>query len=673
MDAMTRAQGMVKQTRKHLKESRGMLQQKGPATSKRSEMIQLRAREKNLRDMLRALDAIEQLKAVPDQLESLVGDKRFLQASLLLIRSLRAINNQDLLVVGALTELRSYLRGQLDTLADILIEELQNHLYLKSFYTRTRWTAYQAGQTECESRQARTGHTTDTSALATVPKTPYDLEDDSLSFLADPTIHEEAQRKGDSRLSRFLTSLALKPSVDPTLHVTDEELVQASTSIHRRAGTATSVNLPADAPTAASPEADSFAYVEMLLESLTTLGRLGYAIDVTTQRLPSELFGVVETVIEEVGERAEIRKVQGIAAKRPKSMQLTEDDDARPASVVLQKTNHDRGNHFRAQIAGLQGSEENSETLKDLFWTTCSKIGAVVEGHRAVYEIVTRITMRGNYRDSSGPNAERSVLVVPLDDIVKPIQAEMRTLVHDYLTDRDRGSSVNRKPLMPINEILREGKVARDKSQVSVPRMIRMRPWLTPIPPGPVQVLRYRSRSRARALQSCSQRDFASIFAWSRSGTRVSWSAERRDLFWYRSTSGGAASYAAGHSQSFQCRHSIPTLLGLYPPSARAGAKPGRDRRGELWNLYGRVCRQGVPAAIGGQGHFAVPAGCRWLSSLHSRPFLERVFTISDREVRNGRHGARHHPLQDDGICAIPQRRLQSPRHQLDRSILSTL
>lgn len=150
MDAMTRAQGMVKQTRKHLKDSRGMLQQNGPATSKRSEMIQLRAREKNLRDMLRALDAIEQLKAVPDQLESLVGDKRFLQASLLLMRSLRAINNQDLMGIGALAELRSYLRGQLDTLADILIEELQSHLYLKSFYTRTRWTAYQAGQIECE-------------------------------------------------------------------------------------------------------------------------------------------------------------------------------------------------------------------------------------------------------------------------------------------------------------------------------------------------------------------------------------------------------------------------------------------------------------------------------------------------------------------------------------------
>lgn len=48
------------------------------------------------------------MKQVPDQLESLIGDKRFLQASLILVRSLETINKPELREIGALSDLRSY-------------------------------------------------------------------------------------------------------------------------------------------------------------------------------------------------------------------------------------------------------------------------------------------------------------------------------------------------------------------------------------------------------------------------------------------------------------------------------------------------------------------------------------------------------------------------------------
>lgn len=500
VDALARAQTIVKSTKKQLKESKALLAGSSPAAikstsgkmialnggNKRAEMVTLRGREKTLRDMLKTLDAIEDLKQIPDRLENLIGDKRFLESALILTRSIKKINKPEMMAVGALAELRAYLRSQLGTLTDILVEELHNHLYLKSFYTQNRWSAWQPNQTE-------------------FPKTAYDLEEVTAWLVDDDALSQSVEapttRKGgpgSSRLSRFLTSLAIKPSVDSSQEFTDEDLLKTSRPIFSLTSTrgnnsttgrgeghasASSVNalvggagkedrmLPVR-----NPELDSFAYIEMLLESLAILGRLGYAVEVTIQRMPTELFGVVEATIEEVGERMELRKLQGgSSSKRPQSMHLStgEEDEAGVgigigAIEAMKNTTggDERGGQFRAQISALQGNEADSDTLKDLFWTTCSKINAIAEGHRVLYEIIQRITMRGTYRDTSGPNLDRTTMVTPLEDIVRPIQLEMRTLLHDYLTDRDRGSSMNRKPLMSINEILRDGgSIARDRNQ----------------------------------------------------------------------------------------------------------------------------------------------------------------------------------------------------------------
>jgi exocyst complex component 4 len=54
----------------------------------------------------------EHLRSVPDTLESLISEKRLLQAAVLLVRSLKLIHKQDMLDIGALSDLRSYLNAQ---------------------------------------------------------------------------------------------------------------------------------------------------------------------------------------------------------------------------------------------------------------------------------------------------------------------------------------------------------------------------------------------------------------------------------------------------------------------------------------------------------------------------------------------------------------------------------
>lgn len=57
-------------------------------------------------------DVSERLRLVPDVLESLISEKRLLQAAVLLVRSLKTIKNQDMLDIGAVADLRAYLIGQ---------------------------------------------------------------------------------------------------------------------------------------------------------------------------------------------------------------------------------------------------------------------------------------------------------------------------------------------------------------------------------------------------------------------------------------------------------------------------------------------------------------------------------------------------------------------------------
>lgn len=54
----------------------------------------------------------EHLKSIPDVLEALISEKRLIQASVLLVRSLKLINKPDMQEVGAVSDLRGYLTGQ---------------------------------------------------------------------------------------------------------------------------------------------------------------------------------------------------------------------------------------------------------------------------------------------------------------------------------------------------------------------------------------------------------------------------------------------------------------------------------------------------------------------------------------------------------------------------------
>lgn len=225
------------------------------------------------------------------------------------------------------------------------------------------------------------------------------------------------------------------------------------------------------------------------------------------QRLQGEIYTLVECTLDEVEERTEESKRVSLFSaaslgRRSEGGYIFVANDPTgiidgvvpsiPTKGILLRTSSLR-------LAALESSTKqvDQEALKDFFWTLYSKLDAVTQGLRVVWEVSNRIGsvcysfakqlhinllfQRKDFKDSSGakPGA-----LFPLADVWLPIQAEVcsavifinkmpsdsqiRTLLHDYLTDEEQSSVAGRNPISSINEILREGRFTRDKQKVRV-------------------------------------------------------------------------------------------------------------------------------------------------------------------------------------------------------------
>ncbi|KAF1851048.1 uncharacterized protein K460DRAFT_302772 [Cucurbitaria berberidis CBS 394.84] len=151
-----------------------------------------------------------------------------------------------------------------------------------------------------------------------------------------------------------------------------------------------------------NPEADTFQYIRLVIEALNKMGRLDEAIDTIEQRLPVELFKVVEKSNNEVAQRHPSILRAYAARKGGKSKTEIESDDIR------------------------------STLLKDLLWTLYARFEAIAESHRAVHDVVAGIVRREGLSSSSG------TLTRGFKELWKLYQSEMRSILHDYLaTDGD--------------------------------------------------------------------------------------------------------------------------------------------------------------------------------------------------------------------------------------------
>ncbi|PCD37772.1 hypothetical protein AU210_006268 [Fusarium oxysporum f. sp. radicis-cucumerinum] len=277
--------------------------------------------------LVQTLNELDDLRAVPDQLEARISEKRFLTAVEVLQNALRKLRKPELDDIGALTDLRSYLANQETALMDILVEELHEHLYLKSPYCQERW------QSLAKTQGAVTEGFGDIKPIA-----PFHVILDAIDV--DKTVREDPMK---------------------------------------------------------NPEADTFYYVGLLVESLNRLGRLQNAVETLKQRLPVELFTIVNETINEVDQR-------------------------HPSSL--------RGGSARGDglhVYGTRETQMRADVIYDLLWSLYGKFEAIGEGHRVFHESI-KVLIR---REGAGNN---SALLGSFKELWNLYQNEIRSLLHNYVT-----------------------------------------------------------------------------------------------------------------------------------------------------------------------------------------------------------------------------------------------
>ncbi|KAI7857397.1 Sec8 exocyst complex component-specific domain-containing protein [Circinella umbellata] len=327
---------------------------KGELLEKRTDLLNMWHKSEQHKEMLNLLETIEEIRSTPEKVERMMNSKHVLSAAELLIQSTHTVNSEDMKQIGALDDLRRTLEGQKNTLYDLLIEELHNHLYLKSSFCDNRWSAYVPEQ-------------------QSLPKS--DLKPRSFTSVTQGNVDLDVD---DSEENMFAVD-------ENAILVEDIEK---------------------------NPETDSYYYMEIIMESLAMLGEIPPAMETVKERLPLEIHRLVDKTISEV-------------------------EDRRSAANKKEKIDRQSGDALDIYCLDRANNESKTEILKDLLWTLYSKLEAILRGFRFTETCARRIKKRLiAAREFDG--TQDTFRIYHFHEIWRPVQAEVRTLLQDYLSSQDR-------------------------------------------------------------------------------------------------------------------------------------------------------------------------------------------------------------------------------------------
>jgi exocyst complex component 4 len=201
-----------------------------------------------------------------------------------------------------------------------------------------------------------------------------------------------------SQLQRYLHYLASKPSVDPLLSgpkSLDDAGEPSSPAIPASFAPPSpmlnsSSNTPQSQAAKLNPELEPFSYIEALFESLACLDKTSEALDIIAQRLPVEIYNLVEATVEEVDERNP-QQAYGMSTSRGQPTLV------RRGSTISYSPRIGSSQLTKPGFAKASSAEAREELLRDLFWTLYSKLDAVMQGFRVAFEVSVRISEVRSY------------------------------------------------------------------------------------------------------------------------------------------------------------------------------------------------------------------------------------------------------------------------------------
>ncbi|KAI7829231.1 Sec8 exocyst complex component-specific domain-containing protein [Kickxella alabastrina] len=349
-DKIQGASGSVNHVKNNLQKVRRMI------LEERGSLDQLYTKSNQLGAIVSILDRFEEVKKFPEELSGYVREKKFLIAANKLVQNMQFVFDPELNPIEALLGLRHQLEKEKSELLKMIIDELHNHIYLKSPY--------------CERKMGVEGEDDD------------DEVPDSSSSGGNVGMKAQANKPGDASGARPRVKGSRK---------------------NKRAATA------AGAGDDENPETDSFAYVEMLLESLAALDNTNEAMQEIKSSINLELSRLIDSVLGEVEERNRALIV--------KTRVADQQDD-------------------------LLSQDTDREVLFDFSRIMFARLETVLEYHDYLLDVVNNMD-RHDRRAVAAPGGfvtarAQSSQSYSIEDVWSAIRTEILALLNDYLIPEDR-------------------------------------------------------------------------------------------------------------------------------------------------------------------------------------------------------------------------------------------
>ncbi|KND01717.1 uncharacterized protein SPPG_03510 [Spizellomyces punctatus DAOM BR117] len=381
VENITDSQRRVRDTRKNLQNSKEWLQ------CKRFDLLHLWLKSIQYKEINRILDTIEELQNMPDRLDALVQGKYYLTAVRLLVSATRTVEEGECSEIGALEAVKQRLQEMRGTIHETLIEELHNHLYLKSAFS-----LYRLDSVDHYTLRKQT----------------------TVKFIHGR--HSTKGNEGGILHDRGRRHVPTKPGHDPL----QEKLAKL------REDADSGQEITEDLET--NPETDSYHYMLCLIESLALLGRLRPAMEVIRERLPVELYYVVERTVQEVDHRY---------GKLGSSVEET-----LRGGIDSQGPN----------LLGTDARKAEIRVLLEFLWELFRKFEAIIHGHTFLQAIVQELTKRQSGIKLDG--------LYTIRDVWFTAQNELKALLYEYVRNPERKTS---EPgvVVSLNDILKDRRRAK--------------------------------------------------------------------------------------------------------------------------------------------------------------------------------------------------------------------
>ncbi|EGC33575.1 hypothetical protein DICPUDRAFT_36520 [Dictyostelium purpureum] len=222
--------------------------------------------------MVEILEKMEELKKVPELLDSYIHGNHYVHAANILVNSLDALNERDLINVNALTDLRQMLTERKESFKDMLVEKLNDHIYLK---TPQSLKAFENDEDTLQSNFKKlllSNKQNNDTSLSNKP---------SITTPTKPTNHlnpknaEKAEKEA-----------ALQYNLERLNHLNQPQVLKLE-EISKSSNSKEDLNI--------NPETDGKLFMTLLVEALNVLDYLQPAVGLILGRISIELKSIIST------------------------------------------------------------------------------------------------------------------------------------------------------------------------------------------------------------------------------------------------------------------------------------------------------------------------------------------------------------------------------------------